>query len=411
MSLSDTAVRMAKPRPKTYKLSDSNGLYLEVAPNGSRYWRLKYRFGGKEKRLALGVYPVVTLAKARADALEARRVLHDGVDPSIRKKEIEREAKLAAANSFEAVARNWHCIMRPKWTERHAQDVIESLEKDIFPIFGARVIAELKAPEVLDAIRKIEKRGAIDIAQRVRQRCSSVFAFAIGAGLAETNPVAAMKGVFATRRKEPRRMLPVNELPVFLRRLRTHAGDKTVELGLRLIILTMVRTIELRGARWEEFDLEKKIWLVPESRMKMRAPHLVPLSWQALMILRELKPITGSYELVFPSRSDRSKPISENTLLYALYRMGYHQRATTHGFRALASTILNESGIWRPDAIERQLAHKERNAVRAAYHRAEYLEERFRMMQWWADFLDSSEVGLERENVRHPAGQPEPHPG
>ena len=186
-------------------------------------------------------------------------------------------------------------------------------------------------------------------------------------------------------------MLPAGELPSFLRNLWTHKGEKTIQLALRLIVLTMVRTIELRGARWDEFDLEKKVWLIPEERMKMRAPHLVPLSRQALAILDELRPITGACDLVFPGRSDRRKPISENTLLYALYRMGYHQRATTHGFRALASTILNESGLWRPDAIERQLAHKEQNAVRAAYHRSEYLEERTRMMQWWADFLDASE--------------------
>jgi len=274
MPLSDTAVRMAKLRPKTYKLSDSAGLYLEVAPNGSRYWRLKYRFAGKEKRVALGVYPVVTLARARADALEARRILYDGIDPAMRKKEREREARLAAANSFESVARDWHAVMRPKRTERHAHDVIESLEKDIFPILGARPIAELKALEILDAIRKIEKRGAINIAQRVRQRCSAVFAYAIGTGVAENNPVAAMKGVFATRRKEPRRMLPAGELPSFLRNLWTHKGEKTIQLALRLIVMTMVRTIELRGARWDEFDLERKVWLISEERMKMRAPHL-----------------------------------------------------------------------------------------------------------------------------------------
>jgi integrase len=215
----------------------------------------------------------------------------------------------------------------------------------------------------------------------VRQRCSAVFAYAIGIGYAENNPVAAMKGVFVTRRKEPRRMLPAGELPAFLRKLQFHSGDVTIKSGLQLVILTMVRTVELRGARWEEFDFEKNIWSIPAERMKMRAPHLVPLSRQALALITELRPITGNYELLLPGRSDRQKPISENTLLYALYRLGYHQRATTHGFRALASTILNESGLWRPDAIERQLAHKERNAVRAAYHRAEYMEERARMLQ------------------------------
>jgi integrase len=353
---------------------------------------LKYRFDGKEKRLALGVYPVVTLARARDDALEARRLLHDGADPGERKKERAREAKGAAVNSFEMVARDWHALMKPRWTRPHAENVIESLEKDIFPLLGARPIAELKPPEILDAIRKIERRGAVDIAQRVRQRCSAVFAFAIAAGLAESNPVAAMKGVFATHRKEPRKMLPADELPTFLRNLRTHTGDRMVELALRFVILTMVRTIELRGARWAEFDFDRKVWLIPAERMKMRAPHVVPLSRQAIAVLDELKTISGGHALVFPGRSERDKPISENTLLYALYRLGYHHRATTHGFRALASTVLNESGLWRPDAIERQLAHKEQNAVRAAYHRSEYLDERTRMMQWWADFLDAEEA-------------------
>ncbi len=392
MPLSDTSVRMAKPRPKAYRLSDSNGLYLEVASNGSKYWRLKYRFAGKEKRLALGVYPVISLARARSDARSARELLHDGIDPSMRKRERVREAKLAAANSFEAVAREWHEFMRPKWTPVHAETVIVSLEKDIFPAFGGRPIAELKAPEILDAFRNVEKRGAIDIAQRVRQRTAAVFAFAIGSGYADANPVTAMKGIFLTRREEPRKMLPLSELPEFLQKLRLHKGDPMIRIALRVIILTMVRTNELRGARWQEFDLQKGIWSIPAERMKMRAAHLVPLSRQTLELLDELKPITGHYDLLFPGRTDRRKTMSENTLLYAIYRMGYHQRATTHGFRALASTVLNESGLWRWDAIERQLAHKEPNEVRAAYHRAEYMDERARMLQWWADYLDTEEA-------------------
>lgn len=404
MPLSDTSVRQAKPRAKNYRLTDGGGLYLEVAPNGSRYWRFKYRFDGKEKRLALGVYPTVTLARAREDALSAKRMLHDGIDPQEEKKEKKRVEKIAGAGSFEEVAREWHQVMKPKWTPRHAGDVIEILEKDIFPVFGYRSLPQLKAPEILDAIRKIEKRGAIDIAQRVRQRVSAIFAFAIGCGLAENNPVAAMKGVFATRRKEPRPMLPPEELPQFLVALRGHRGDKMIALGLRLIILTMVRTIELRGAPWSEFDFEKKVWSIPAERMKMRAPHIVPLSRQAIEILEELRTISGRHKLVLPGRSERDKPISENTLLYALYRLGYHSRATTHGFRALASTVLNESGLWKPDAIERQLAHKEQNAVRSAYHRSEYLDERTRMMQWWADFLDAEEARGER-----PAEKPMRH--
>lgn len=395
--LSDTTVRTAKPRPKAYKLSDGHGLYLEVAPNGSRYWRQKYSFAGKERRLALGVYPVVTLAKAREDALEARRLLHEGLDPSERKRERAMEVKLGAKNSFESVAREWHAFMKPKWTPHHAGNVIVSLEQDVFPTLGHRPIAEMKAPEILDAIRKIEKRGATDISQRVRQRCSAVFSYAIGVGYAETNPVTAMKGIFATHRKIPRKMLPREELPSFLQKLQNFSGDRTVGMALRFVILTMVRTVEVRGARWEEINLDKKLWAIPAERMKMREPHVIPLSTQLVALLAELKPITGRYDLLFPGRSDRTKAISENTMLYALYRMGYHQRATTHGFRALASTILNESGLWRPDAIERQLAHKEQNLVRAAYNRTDYLEERTRMMQWWGDYLDAREA--EGQNV------------
>ncbi|MGA8612766.1 MAG: integrase arm-type DNA-binding domain-containing protein [Xanthobacteraceae bacterium] len=399
MPLTDTAARQAKPRPKSYRLADGHGLYLEVVPSGSRYWRLKYRFADKEKRLAIGVYPIVSLAKARQVATEARSLLMDGIDPSVKKRERKRELKRAAANSFEAVAREWHTTMSPKWTPHHADDVIESLEKDIFPALGQRPIVDLKAPELLDAIRKIEKRGAIDIAQRVRQRCSAIFAYAIGSGFVENNPITGMKGIFVTRKKEPRRMLPRAELPEFLRKLEGHKGDRMVQLALRLVILTMVRTVELRGARWQEFDFESNLWSIPAERIKTRAPHVVPLSRQAVAALNELKSITSYYELSFPGRSDNRKPISENTMLYALYRMGYHRRATTHGFRALASTILNESGKWSADAIERQLAHRERNAVRAAYHRAEYLDERTRMMQWWADFVDRERIKADGGNI------------
>ena len=292
-------------------LADGHGLYVEVAPNGSRYWRMKYRLEGKEKRLALGVYPVVTLARARDDALEARRQLHDGIDPGQRKRERVRETQLATANAFENIAGEWHEFMLPRWTPHHARNVIESLEQDIFPSLGHRPIGEMKAPEFLDAIRKIEKRGAIDIAQRVRQRCGAVFAYAIGVGCAEMNPIAAMQGIFATHRKTPRKMLPPDELPSFLAKLHNFEGDKTIGLALRFIVLTMTRTSELRGARWDEFTLSTNTWSIPAARMKMRAPHVVPLSRQAMSVLEELKPISGGYDLVFPGYNDRRKPISE----------------------------------------------------------------------------------------------------
>jgi integrase len=266
--------------------------------------------------------------------------------------------------------------------------VLTSLEVDAFPALGALPIKEITPPMVLEVIRAVESRGALDVASRVLQRTSSIFRFAIQTGRATYNPAADMRGVLKTRKVEHRSTISRGELPEFLKKLDSYSGDPITKLALRLIILTFVRTGELRGARWEELNIDQGEWRIPAERMKMRSSHIVPLSPQALGVVEELRLLTGQFDLLFPSQRDQQRPISENTLLYAIYRLGYHKRATVHGFRALASTILNETGF-RPDVIERQLAHVERNKVRAAYHRSEYLEERRKMMDWWGACIES----------------------
>lgn len=389
--LTDTAARQAKPRDKTYKLADSHGLYLLVQPNRAKYWRFKYRFEGKEKTLALGVYPIVRLVDARKGRDEARRNLSDGIDPGEKRKETKRLNKARTENSFKCIALEWYEQQKGKWISSHAARVLKSLENDIFPYLGDRPIKEVTAPIVLDAIRRVERRGALDAASRVLQRISSVFRYAVQTGRVEHNPADNLKGTLKTRKVEHRKALSRSELPNFLTKLEAYDGELLTRLGLQLIVLTFVRSRELRGAYWNEFDLESAQWRIPSTRMKMSADHLVPLSRQSVQTLKEISLLTGQYDLVFPGQVNHDKPMSENTLLYAMYRMGYHGRATVHGFRATASTILNESGFNR-DVIERQLAHIERNKVRAAYHRSEYLEERKKLMQWWADYLDGIET-------------------
>jgi len=395
--LTDTKIRQAKPAEKPYKLFDGGGLFLLVQPSGSKLWRLKYRFGDKEKLFAIGSYDKgVSLRKAREERDKARTQLVDGIDPSAAKKEEKQTKRAQEINTFNAIALDWVDTYGARWTDSHRHRVLASLEADVFRALGDLPVTEITPPMVLDVIRAVESRGALDVASRVLQRTSSVFRFAIQTGRATYNPAAEMKGVLKTRKVEHRSAIPAGELAAFLKKLHSYSGDPVTKLALRLIVLTFVRTRELRGAGWEEFDFDLKEWRIPEERMKMRSPHIVPLSSQALAIIEELNPLTGHFDLLFPSQRDQRKPISENTLLYALYRLGYHKRATVHGFRALASTILNENGF-RLDVIERQLAHVERNKVRAAYHRSEYLEERRKMMDWWGTYIES--VANERKVV------------
>lgn len=393
MPLTDTALRNAGPGEKPYKLSDAGGLFLLVTPNGGKWWRLKYRHGGKEKLLSLGVYPAVTLAAARKAREEAKALLITGADPAatMTKREKTRAARLKSENGFEALAREWWGKKQGAWTKDHANRILESLVKDAFPSIGHRTITEITPPDILDVLRTIEQRGALDVAARVQQRIKNVFRYAIQTGRAGANPSAELAGVLETRKVQHREAMSREVLPSFLAKLDDYPGTLQTKHALTLIMLTFVRPGELRGARWEEFDLEEKAWRIPGERMKMKAPHLVPLSRQALATLEALRPLTGQHALIFPGANDRERPISENTLNDAIRkRLGI--AATSHGFRATASTILNEAGF-RADAIERQLAHVERNKVRAAYHRSEYLDERTKMMQWWADYLDGLRQG------------------
>ena len=385
--LVDSGIRTAQAKKTPYKLSDGESMYLLVTPAGQKYWRFKYRFAGKEKVLALGVYPDVTLAAARVKRTDARKLLTDNLDPGLAKKEQIRNERIKAGNTFESIAREWHEKQSHKWTEAHAARVLGSLETNIFPSLGGRPIAEISPAELLDVLRIIENRGALEIAARVLQRCSAVFRYAIVSQRTRTNPAADLKGALKAPKVKHYSALSAKDLPEFLAKLDQFDGYETTKLAIRLLMLTFVRTGELRAARWEEFDIPGKLWRIPADRMKMGVEHLVPLSDQAIEILERLQYLTGAYDLVFPGRSKADKPISENTVLYGLYRMGYHSRATGHGFRTTASTILNELGF-DSDAIERQLAHGEKDKVRAAYNRAKYLDKRKAMMQAWADYLD-----------------------
>lgn len=395
MPLSDTQIRRSKPKDKPFKLSDSGGLFLHIQPTGAKYWRLAYRFANKQKTLALGIYPQIPLAKARDKRIEAKSLLENGIDPAIvMSKKARKNREIANTNnSFEAIAREWHEQQKGAWSENHAKRVLSSLENDVFPDIGVLPIQDVKPPMVLSVLKKIENRDALGVAAKVLQRCKAVFRYAVQTGRTEQNPVTDLQGVLKTRKVVHRTALKKSELPDFLEKLKSYDGNTVTRLALKLILLTFVRTNELRGATWDEFDLGNAEWQIPAERMKMRSEHVVPLSLQAVEALQELKQITGKHDLVFASERSWKKSISENTMLYAMYRMGYHGIATVHGFRATASTILNESGF-KPDVIERQLAHVERNKVRAAYHRSEYLEDRTKMMQWWADYID----GLQNSN-------------
>jgi integrase len=387
--LSAIAVKQAKPKDKPYKLSDGAGLYLLINPNGSKYWRLKYRLYGKEKTFAVGVYPTVSLADARRDALDAKRMLvSEGVDPTIhRKQEKARKADIR----FRIIADNWHKKESGRWSADHADRVWQTLKTDAFPLIGDTPVDQITAQDALGVIRKIEARGALDVAARVKQRMSAVFRYAIYTGKATINPVDSLKDVIQSRKVTHRRSVPIGALPNFLRDLENYKGYDITKLALKLLVLTFVRPGELRGAQWKEFNLKQKEWRIPAERMKMKAEHIVPLSNQAVEVLKEVRGITGKYDYVFPGSHDWRKPMSENTLNYGIQkRMGYD--ATAHGFRTVASTVLNETGF-RMDVIERQLAHAERNKVRAAYNKAQHLAERREMMQWWADHLDTEREG------------------
>jgi integrase len=394
-------VKNAKPKEKPYKLTDGHGLFLYVAPSGKKTWRYRFVIAGTESTFVLGEYPVLSLEKARIERALAREMVKAGKNPSeerrSKKNEDQRSKKIEQVkieNSFTAVALEWHQNQRDRWAKGHAQAILTTLERDVFPAIGDTQIDQITPPMILQILRTIEARGALVIASKVLQRITAVFRYAVQTGRATYNPASEMRGVVKARKVQHHPMIQPDELPDFLRNLTTADIHTTTKLAIQFTILTAARSGEVRGATWSEIDLEKNLWSIPAKRMKMQMPHTIPLSLAAISILNRVKLLYGDSLYVFPGIHFPNGPLSENTMLFAMYRMGYHSKATMHGFRALFSTIANEAGF-HPDAIERQLAHREKNAVRAAYHRSEYLPERMKMMGWWADHLRHLEHGAE----------------
>ncbi len=401
MALTDIKVRTAKPGEKQQKLFDGDGLFLLImppgkkTPNGSKCWRFKYRFGGKEKLLAFGTYPEVSLSDARDRRSEARKLIAKGIDPSEARKSQKAVNADKAANTFEVVAREWYGKNEPVWSPTHAVMVISRLEKDVFPVIGNRPISEIKAPEVLKMLQNIEARGVIETAYRIKIVCGQVFRYATATGRADGDPTAALKGALSKRRvRHHASITDPKEVAVLLRAIDNYQGGFIVKQALRLAPLVFVRPGELRKAEWSEIDLENAEWNIPAEKMKMKQPHLIPLSKQTVEIFRELQLVTGSGKYVFPGRG--SKPLSENGVNAALRYLGYDKDTMTcHGFRAMARTILDEVLQVRVDFIEHQLAHAVRDPNGRAYNRTAHLAERRKMMQLWSDYLDGLKAGAQ----------------
>lgn len=390
MTLNNLQCKNAQPKEKPYKLAAGRGLYLEVMPNGRKYWRMKYRFMGREKRLALGVYDEVSLKEADAKCTDARKLLDQNIDPGEAKKDVRRNAELNTANTFECVARKWHDTFKEKWSERHASTVLHRMEIDLFPEIGNLPIADIKPTQIIEALKKVQQRKAFEPARRLRQYCSQVFRYAIIHEIAHTNPAAEVGMVLKPVVRQHYACLDIKEVPDLLAALdsnyaRLHTDTR---LAIRLLMLTFVRTKELIEARWDEFDLGNAEWVVPAERMKMRNEHVVPLSRQTLEILKDLKDRNEKWGWVFPGHHSPRKHMSNNTVLKGLERLGYKGRMTGHGFRALAMTAIKERLGYRHEVIDRQLAHAAQSMVTRAYDRAQFLDERKIMMQRWSDYLD-----------------------
>lgn len=398
--LTDTAVRNAKPRDKFYKVSDSGGLYLLVKTTG-KYWRMDYRYAGKRKTLAIGVYPTVSLVDARKKRDEAKDQLAKDIDPAITKAINKQIVRTAAENTFKAVALEWHAKTSKTWAESTANNIKRYLEKDIFPWLGNRAIKDIAAPDLLAVLRKIESRGAHEKAQRCREYAGRVFRYAVATGRAEHDPSGDLRGALTpVKVKHHASITDPKAVGALLRSIKGFSGSYITKCALQLAPLVFVRPGELRHAEWQEINFDKQEWRIPGHKMKMKEPHIIPLSLQALEILQSIHPLTGDGQYIFPSIRSSARPMSENTVNGALRRMGYEKdEMTGHGFRSMASTLLHEHG-WPHEAIERQLAHAERNKVVAAYNYAEHLPKRKEMMHWWADYLDELAAGAKVVNFQ-----------
>jgi len=394
MPLTDVEIRRAKAKEKAYRMSDGGSLYLWVTPAGGKLWRWAYTHEGKEKLMAFGKYPDVPLALARERHAEARRLLAIGLDPMVQRKAAKNAEKIAAENSFETIAKLWFDHWRAEKSAQHVDATRRRMDANILPLLGARPITEIEAPELVTMVKMIEGRGAADLAKRAMQNVGQIFRYAIAHGYAKRNPASEIRpaDVLRPTHKTNLARIDAKELPALLRSMEVYQGTHVTRLAMKLMALTFVRTSELIGAKWAEFDMEAARWDIPAARMKMRDPHIVPLASQAIEVLEMLRLLTGSSEWLFPGDRSSKKPMSNNTILGALKRMGYKGRMTGHGFRGLASTILHEQG-YPHEHIELQLAHAPRNAVSASYNHALYLEPRARMMQEWANFLERTQRG------------------
>jgi len=393
MPLTDLQVKNAKPGPKALRLKDENGLSLEISPAGGRLWRFRYWMGGKEGLISLGRYPDVSLKDARERRDEARRMVANGVNPSEARKS-QKAVAVAESITFEFVFREWFAKFQTEWTPGTAADIFDRVTKNVLPWLGGRPLLEIKATEILAVVRRVEERGAPEQARRILQKIGQVFRYAEATGRADHNPADSLRGAITPSRKRHHASVRTpKEAAKLLRVVDEYEGHFTTRCALQFAALTFVRPGELRHAEWKEFDVDHAEWRIPGSKMKMREQHIVPLSTQSLAVLTDLRPLTGNGKYLFPSLRSPDRPMSENTVNAALRRLGYSKdEMTGHGFRSLASTLLNEMG-WNRDAIERQLAHAERNSIRAAYNFAEFLPERRRMMQAWADYLDDLRAG------------------
>ena len=394
MPLTDTKIRNAKPGNKQYKIYDRDGLFLIVTPAGGKWWRFKYRFGGKERLLSLGTYPKVSLAKARTKRDRAREQVADGIDPGQVRKALK-AARVNTANTFEVIAREWHAKFMPTWTPGHARTILRRLEANVFPWLGARPIIEIKAPEVLMVLRRIESRGALESAHRVKIICGQVFRYAVATGRAERDPTVDLKGALPPRKaKHLAAITDPEKVGGLLRAIDGYEGSFVTKCALRMAPLLFVRPGELRHMEWTEINFETAEWSIPAEKMKTGHPHLVPLARQAVEILKEIQSLTGTGRYVFPSPRTPLRPMSNNGVLSALRRMGFEKdEMSGHGFRAMARTILDEVLQFRPDFIEHQLAHAVRDPLGRAYNRTKHLPERRKMMQTWADYLDGLKAG------------------
>jgi integrase len=397
MGLTIKEIENAKPHSNSYKLVDGRGLCLLISPTGAKLWRWRYRFDGKEKMMALGEYPFVTLKEARERHVAARQRLGEGVDPMVERKaeaearQQEAEARQREAqHSFEKIARRWWEWWSAGKSPRHTDYVMRRLEADVFPAFGHKFIDNITPADIRKLMLAIESRGARDVAKRAHETTSQIFRYAIAHGIASGNPAANFKpkDILAEANEENFSRVDAKELPILLAKMVNYEGDAITRLAMRLMAYTFVRTSELIESEWEELDLDNARWDIPAERMKMDTPHVVPMSRQSIGVLRALQLLTGNGKFVFPGAHDKKKPMSNNTILFALYRLGYKGRMTGHGFRGLASTILHENDF-ADEHIELQLAHLKRNKVAAAYNHAKYLSQRASMMQWWADYLDA----------------------